>query len=158
VLTALLLRTYELDRFPPGPYYDEAAAAILAGQVASGHYLPIFITSYTGHEVLFYYLAAVVMRLAGATIWALRLTSALVGTATVALTYLLGRELFEDESRPATAGWATWLGLFAAALMATSFWHITVSRYGFRAITLPLAECLALWRCGVGCDDRAGNG
>jgi 4-amino-4-deoxy-L-arabinose transferase-like glycosyltransferase/peptidoglycan/xylan/chitin deacetylase (PgdA/CDA1 family) len=145
VLTALVLRTYELDRFPPGPYYDEAAAAILAGQVASGRYLPIFITSYTGHEVLYYYLAAVVMRLAGATVWALRLTSALAGTATVALTYLLGRELFEDESRPATASWAAWLGLFAAALMATSFWHISVSRYGFRAITLPLAECLALW-------------
>lgn len=145
VLTALFLRTYELDRFPPGPYYDEAAAEILAGQIASGRYLPIFITSYTGHEVLFYYLAAVMMRLAGATVWALRLTSALVGTATVALTYPLARALFEDESRPAAAGWAAWLGLFAAALMATSFWHISVSRYGFRAITLPLAQCLALW-------------
>lgn len=145
VLTALFLRTSELDRYPPGPYYDEAAAKILASQVASGRYLPIFITSYTGHEVLFYYLAAVVMRLAGATVWALRLTSALVGTATVALTYPLARELFQDESRPTTTGWAAWLGLFAAALMATSFWHISVSRYGFRAITLPLTQCLALW-------------
>ncbi len=146
LLVALFLRTYELDRFPPGPYYDEAAAAILAGQVASGHYLPIFITSFTGHEVLFYYLAAIVMRLAGATLLALRLTSALVGVATVMVTYLLAREMFDDEPK---GSWAGWVGLLAAALTATSFWHVSVSRYGFRAITLPLMQSLmllALWR------------
>jgi hypothetical protein len=63
LLVTMFLRTYELDRFPIGPYYDEAAATILASDVASGRALPIFITAYTGHEVLFYYLAAVVMRL-----------------------------------------------------------------------------------------------
>ena len=75
LLVAVFLRTYELDRIPPGPYYDEAAATILAADVASGRSLPIFITAYTGHEVLFYYLAAVVMRLMGVSVLALRLTS-----------------------------------------------------------------------------------
>ena len=141
----MFLRTYELDRFPIGPYYDEAAATILASDVASGRSLPIFITSYTGHEVLFYYLAALVMRLMGMSVLALRLTSALVGVATVLLTYVLARELFDDE--PVVE--SHWLGLFAAALMATSFWHVSVSRYGYRAITLPLVQSLmllALWR------------
>jgi 4-amino-4-deoxy-L-arabinose transferase-like glycosyltransferase len=145
LLVAVFLRTYELDRIPPGPYYDEAAATILTADVASGRSLPIFITAYTGHEVLFYYLAAVVMRLMGISVLALRLTSALVGVATVLLTYLLARELFDDE--PVIESY--WLGLFAAALAATSFWHVSASRYGLRAITLPLVQSLmllALWR------------
>jgi hypothetical protein len=63
LLVALFLRVYQLDRFPRGPFSDEAAALILAGEVANAHSWPIFITSYTGHEVLFYYLAAPVIRL-----------------------------------------------------------------------------------------------
>lgn len=83
--------------------------------------------------------------LTGNGVAGLRMTSALVGTATVLLTYLLARELFDDE--PAID--SRWLGLFAAALAATCFWHISVSRYGYRAITLPLVQSLmlfALWR------------
>jgi 4-amino-4-deoxy-L-arabinose transferase-like glycosyltransferase len=145
LLVALFLRTYLLDRFPRGPFSDEAAAFLLASQIASGQSAPIFITAYTGHEVLFYYLAVPILRLLGSTVFALRLTSALIGVATVLVTYLLARELFDDE--PAIE--SHWMGLLAAAFMATSFWHISVSRYGYRAITLPLLQSLmllALWR------------
>ena len=145
LLVALYLRVHQLDRFPRGPFSDEAAAFILASEVANGHSLPIFITAYTGHEVLFYYLAVPIMRLLGSTVFALRLTSALIGVATVVVTYVLTRELFDDE--PAIE--SHWLGLLTAALLATSFWHISVSRYGYRAITLPLMQSLmllALWR------------
>ena len=145
LLVALFLRVYQLDRFPRGPFSDEAAAVILASEIANGRTLPIFITAYTGHEVLFYYLAVPLMRLLGSTVFALRLTSALVGLATVLAAYLLAREFFDDE--PAIE--SHWLGLFAAALAATSFWHISVSRYGYRAITLPLMQPLmlfSLWR------------
>jgi 4-amino-4-deoxy-L-arabinose transferase-like glycosyltransferase len=145
LLVALFLRVYQLDRFPRGPFSDEAAAFLLASEVANGRSWPIFITSYTGHEVLFYYLASPVMHLLGSTVIALRLTSALTGAATVLVTYLLARELFDDE--PAIE--SHWLGLLTAALLATSFWHISVSRYGYRAITLPLMQSLmllALWR------------
>lgn len=145
LLVALFLRTYELDRFPPGPFGDEAAATILAAEVANGRSAPIFIQAYTGHEVLFYYLAAPIMRLLGATVWALRLTAALVGVTTVMLAYGLARELFDDESVIESH----WLGLFVAALMATAFWHVSVSRYGYRANTLPMMQSLmllALWR------------
>jgi len=140
-LVALFFRTFELDRFPRGPFGDEAAAAILASEIATGRSRPIFITAYTGHEVLLYYLSAPVMWLIGTGVLALRLTSALVGTATVLMTYWLARELFDDE--PVIE--ARWLGLFAAALAATSFWHVSVSRYGYRAITLPLMQSLTLW-------------
>ena len=145
VLVAFALRIYQLDRIPPGPFGDEAIVAILSSEIATGRSFPIFVTAYTGNEVLFFYLAAIVMRIAGLTLFATRLTSALIGTLTVILAYVLAREWFKDE--PVIE--SEWLGLFAATLMATSFWHVSVSRYGFRAITLPLVQVLmllALWR------------
>ncbi len=147
-LIALFLRIYDLGRVPPGPFFDEAAATLLAGQVANGHAFSVFIPNYTGHEVLYYYLTIPLVKLFGVAVLALRLTSALVGVATVLLAYVLGRQLFADEPTVEPE----WLGLFAAALMATSFWHVSVSRYGYRAITLPLVQSLmlfALWR-GLG--------
>ena len=112
MLVALFLRIYDLRRVPPGPFYDEAAATLLAGPVASGQTLPIFISNYTGHEVLYYYLTIPLIKLFGATVLALRLTSALIGTATVMMAYVLGRQLFADEPTVEPE----WLGLFAAAL------------------------------------------
>ena len=93
---------------------------------------PIFITSYTGKEVLFFYLAGGLMRLLGESLFTLRLTAALVGLLTVAAVYWLGLELFRDRR----------VALVAAALLAISFWHLLFSHLGFRAITQPLLQAL----------------
>ncbi len=141
LLVALLLRVYELPGIPPGLHYDEAANAILAADIASGESRPLFIEAYTGKEVLFFYLAGVSMRLLGASVFSLRLTSALIGTLTVLIAYRLVREMFAPQGREASR----WLALFSAALLATSYWHVTLSRYGFRAISQPLLQGLTLW-------------
>jgi len=141
LLVALFLRVYELDSIPPGLHYDEAANVILAADIAAGKSHPIFIEAYTGKEVLFFYLAGVAMRLLGASVFSLRLTSALIGTLTVLITYQLAREMFAHRG----AEDARWLALFSAALLATSYWHVTLSRYGFRAISQPLLQALTLW-------------
>jgi len=83
LLVALLLRVYGLDDIPPGLHYDEAANAILAANIAEGETHPLFIEAYTGKEVLFFYLAGASMRLLGASVFSLRLTSALIGVLTV---------------------------------------------------------------------------
>lgn len=142
---AAFLRLYRLESLPPGPYYDEAANGILAAEIASGASRPLFITSYTGKEVLYFYLAAGVTKALGVGLLSLRLTSALAGLVTVGLTYWLALELFADEDDLTRWG----VALMAAALMAVNFWHVTISRYGFRAITQPLMQTLALlflWR------------
>ena len=147
---ALFLRLYRLESLPPGPYYDEAANGILASEIASGQSRPLFITAYTGKEVLYFYLAAAVMKAAGQNLLGLRLTSALLGTAGVAAVYFMTLSLFDaddqdDAARLARRGTA----LLAAVLTATSFWHINMSRYGFRAISQPLTQSLMLlflWR------------
>lgn len=137
---AAFLRLYRLDELPRGPYYDEAANVILAGEIARGQSFPLFIRSYTGKEVLFFYLAAGLMKLFGISTWTLRLTSALIGTATVLITFWLAWTLFDHEEESTRPG----IALLAAALMAISCWHLCDSRYGFRAITLPMMAGLTL--------------
>lgn len=134
LLTAVLLRLIDLEQAPPGLHYDEAANLILAGDIGLRGERPIFITSYTGKETLFFYAAGVVMAGIGESIFALRLTAAFFGVLTIAATYRLGVILVRRRDA----------ALLAAALLTTSFWHLLFSRLGFRAISQPLLQALAL--------------
>ena len=74
---------------------------------------------------------------------ALRFGAAILGLATVVATVWAVYELFHDEPN------ASWIALIADAFLAVSFWHLILSRYGYRAITQPLLQALtmaALWR------------
>ncbi len=134
LLVAAALRLPSLMENPPGLHYDEAANGILAGDIGIRGEHPIFIPSYTGKEPLFFYLAGSLMRLLGESTYSLRLTAALIGIVTVAATFSLGKELLADRR----------IALIAAALLAVSFWHILFSRLGFRAISQPLLQALAV--------------
>jgi 4-amino-4-deoxy-L-arabinose transferase-like glycosyltransferase len=143
LLVAAGLRLYRLPDLPLGLHYDEAANGILAGEIARGGKLPVFIPSYTGKEVMFFYWTALWIKLLGATPLALRLSAALAGLATVAATYWAVRELLHGYRD------AGCVARLTAAFLATSFWHLVLSRYGFRAVTQPLMQALtvaALWR------------
>jgi 4-amino-4-deoxy-L-arabinose transferase-like glycosyltransferase len=134
LLIAAALRFPELQIIPPGVHYDEAANGILAGDIGLRGERPVFISSYTGKEALFFYLAGALMRLAGESVFSLRLTAAYVGILTVAAAYWLGREMLADRRQ----------ALLAAALLAVSFWHVLFSRLGFRAVTEPLLQALTV--------------
>ncbi len=143
LLVATALRLYRLPGRPLGLHYDEAANGILAGEITRGLKRPIFIASYTGKEVLFFYWTALWMKVFGITPLALRLGAASIGVATVAITVWVIYELLRDCSD------APWIGLTGASFLAVSFWHLVLSRYGFRAVTQPLLQALtvaALWR------------
>ena len=142
-LVAAGLRFYRLSELPLGLHYDEAANGILAGEIARGLKAPIFISAYTGKEVLFFYWTALWMRLLGATPLALRLGAASIGVATVMATVWMAYELLYEEAE------GRWIGLATAGFLAVSFWHLVLSRYGFRAVGQPLFQALtvaALWR------------
>lgn len=132
LMTAATLRLSDLSQVPAGVHYDEAANGILAAEIGLKGERPVFITSYTGKEVLFFYLAGGLMRLLGDSVFTLRLTAALVGIVTIAAVYWLGLELFRDRR----------VALIAAALLAISFWHLLFSHLGFRAVTQPLLQTL----------------
>ena len=132
------LRLIGLDKFPPGLHFDEAVYGLMALEIYHGK-LPVFFSAFTGREPLYMYLMAGVFRLVGIGSVGIRLTSALIGVATIPLVYLVLRELYGNRR----------LALIAAAVTAFSYWHLTVSRNGYPNILIPPLECLALtflWR------------
>jgi hypothetical protein len=136
-------RLYQIGQVPPGPHYDEAAAALDALDVLDGQHMVFSPRSY-GREMLFVYVAAPLVAQLGPTLLALRLPIAVVGILTVLVTYLLVKELFQEDNRQAQA-----TALVAALFLAVSFWHLVLNHISFRANYLPLVECLCflfLWR------------
>ncbi len=137
----MLLRLYALPHVPVGLHYDEAANVILSRQIASGSYHPLFIRAYTGKEVLFFYAVAPWLKIVGSA-WGIRLGAAMLGVLTVAATYRVTRELLGAGRRSRCTA------ILASALLAVSFPHVLLSRYGFRAISQPLLQALtvgAIW-------------
>ncbi len=131
-LLAAMLRLYGLNRWPPGLYHDEAFNGLDALRVITGQ-RPVFFEANNGREPLFIYLTAASISLLGRSPLTIRLVAALLGTFTVPAAYAMARE---------------WLGrrgaVLAALLTAITFWHVNLSRIGFRAVGLPLFSALTL--------------
>lgn len=142
MLLAGAFRLYMLGAWPPGLYHDEAYYGLDALRVLAGD-RSIYFAANHGREPLFIYLASISLGLLGNTTFALRLTSAIIGTLTIPATYWMARELFNRR-----------IGLLAAAIMTVTLWPVHLSRIGFRTITLPLLIALSIaagvhaWRSG----------
>lgn len=100
LLLAFGLRVFRLDA--QSLWYDEAVSAQVASQGL------VELTRWTADDIqppLYYYLLAGWTRAAGNSEWALRMPSALFGTATVALLWAMARRLFgrKDPGRLAAA-------------------------------------------------------
>ncbi|MDB5077776.1 MAG: hypothetical protein JWO42_3955, partial [Chloroflexi bacterium] len=129
---ALGLRVWRLGSLPEGIWFDEADFAMSAQRLFSMPFQP-FGPGNVGHNPsLYFYVMAVVMKVAGTSMAAVRLSSALFGTLAVAAVYLLGRKM----------GGVSY-GLCAAALLALSKWAIDFSRFGMSNIAAPAMIGLA---------------
>lgn len=134
LLVAGVFRFYRIDQVPPGLHFDEAfnlfdILRLLEGQFA------IFFPANFGREPLYFYLSMVGGAVFGAQSLTLRLTSAIIGTATVGLTYGFARTVFRSRL----------VGAMTAFLMAISVWHIYYSRLGLRVILAVPLVILTLW-------------
>ena len=140
-LVAAALRFWQLGSIPPGLHYDLASNALITQDIVNG-WRPIFITAFTGKEVLFFYSSALFFGLLGPSVFALRLTAALWGTLAIPATYFTAHELSiaGDSSRPTARA----VAITAALIAATLFMHVVWSRFGFRVITEPVIQALAL--------------
>jgi len=137
LLICAALRLAHLGDVPPGLHFDEAVYGLLAEDIRAGA-RPVFFSAYTGREPLYMYCLALVFAIVGPTAWAIRLTSALIGTVTIACVAVLGKTLFGPRAGMAAAGWMTF-----------SYWHLTVSRNGYPNVLIPPLVCAAaywLWR------------
>lgn len=154
------LRFYRIKEVPLGLYPDEAMNGS-NGQEAfeTGNFKP-FYQENNGREGLFINVQAVSVRIFGNYPWALRLVSAIIGSLTVLGVYMAARELFlpqteskteqgpdpqlQDAMREDRKRRATYIALFSAFFIATSYWHLNFSRIGFRAICFPLCASFGM--------------
>ncbi|MFZ4848723.1 MAG: hypothetical protein ACOYL7_06290 [Caldilinea sp.] len=142
-LAAFLLRTWDLDRLPPGLFFDETFNAVDARQVLAG-VTPIFFTGNNGREPLFIYLQAAALSGLGASAYVLRLVAAAAGVLTIPVTALLAWRLLNWPGSSQPAGQRQ-IALLAAASLSVLYWHVSLSRLGFRVILLPLLSTLAFY-------------
>jgi len=145
ILLAFLLRTWDLDRLPPGLYFDEAYNAIDAKNVVDGSARPVFFAGNYGREPAFIYLQAFALMLWGSSAYSLRLVAAFAGILTVPAIWLLAQAVIGWHQAQRKIAPTVWVALVAAAGLAASYWHLSLSRLGFRVILLPLFSALAVY-------------
>ena len=140
VLVAIFFRTYRLDAIPRGMSGDEAIRGLEALSIARGEGYPVFLVGSFGEEPIHGYLVAVLFRLLGPSVFAIRAASALVGVLTVPVFYFMVRALF-----PPSEGSQPWLAILATGWLATSYWHTVYSRWGSEPIVAPLFAVLTMY-------------
>ncbi len=124
---AFFLRVWRLNSLPPGWRDDELINSLVISQKVLNGDWQVYYADASGHEALYHILNAGMLALFGPSAAGIRLLSALLGTLTVPLTYLVAKRLY---------GWR--VGLAAAAVLTLSFWSLMYSRIGIRHISLPV--------------------
>lgn len=130
---ALTIRVPDITAAPPFVHGDEAACGFYGRQFEYGQ-TPLLSISWFGLSMLSYAISGVGMHLLGDNLTGLRLTNAIIGSASVALLYLLGRELF-----------GRWAGLLAGLILAITFLHVDLSRDGIHYVQGPTCVTLTLY-------------
>lgn len=132
LLVGVGLRMPGIGVVPPGLYHDEAQNGLDALDVLAGN-PQIYFAANNGREPMFIYLVSASVAMLGRTPLAIRLPSLYAGILTLAATYDLARVL-----------WRRRVGLWALAALSATFWHVHLSRVGFRAVLMPLFTALFL--------------
>ena len=139
IFLGAFFRFWHITDIPPGLYPDEAMNGSNALQaLESGDFRAYYIDN-NGREGLFINLQAIAIWFLGNEAWVLRCVSALFGTLAVGGIYFVTRELFWKHPSSKT------IALLSSFFLAASYWHITLSRIGFRAITTPTFSILAFY-------------
>ncbi len=134
VLAAFGLRMWQLNGVPPGWRDDELINSLVISQHALDGHVAVYYADASGHEALYHLLNAIMLGLFGPNIVGIRVLSVFLGTLTVALTYQVGRRMFNAH-----------VGLIAAAGLAFSFWSLMYSRIGLRHILTPPLMLLTVY-------------
>jgi len=130
LVIASFFRLWQLANLPGGLFPDEAANGQDALLILKGEHSPFFERG-LGREALYFYLLAIPIALFGVGVWQIHIVSAFIGILTVIATWFLARKLFNTR-----------IAFLASFFIATSTWHVILSRTGFRAILVPLLATL----------------
>lgn len=131
---ALAVRTYDINRIPPGIWSDETNSGLDALAILGGNHASPFATGWYGTPNGFIYYMALLINWFGAHFYTLKLISILPSFMTVLAIYPLGRYMFGPLG-----------GLTAMSFLAFNRWHMTMSRWGWNEATVPLFLILAFY-------------
>ena len=137
MLAATWVRLWRFPYIPPAFNYDEAYNVVDSLWLwKTGAWL-VFLPGNTGRHALFHYLAIPFLKIWGeSSTFSIRFLSVVISLAVVPLMYRWVSAMFLKETD------RHYLGLIAGAGLAFSFWHIILSRSGFRASLLLLLYVL----------------
>lgn len=142
LILAAILRLYQLDRFPVGLTWDEAALGYNAYSILKtakdeyGQVIPLVFKSFGDWKPGFYvYLTVPSIWLLGLNEMAVRLPSAVAGIATVALVYFFTWEFFRNRL----------LAHLTALSLAVIPWHIHFSRGAWEANVAVFLTLLGIY-------------
>lgn len=133
VAVALAMRLPGITTSPPFVHGDESACGLYGRQFIAGQ-APLLSISWYGLPMLSYAISGVGLHLLGDSLTGLRLTNAILGTVSVVLLYLLGRELFGRG-----------VAMLAGLILAVTFLDVDLSRDGIHYIQGPLCITLTLY-------------
>lgn len=135
------LRLQDLHELPAEMTSDHVELLLDAVKVLNGE-RDIFFANNGGREPVQMYLMALLSLVPGLGINhnTLKLLAALESILTIPVMMWLGRELAGPDRR--RLGW--YVGFVLAALLATSYWHLTITRLALRIILMPLQMSLIL--------------
>lgn len=136
IFLAFFLRVYKLDQYPLGFTWDEAAlgynaySILKTGKDEYGNVLPLIFKSFGDYKPgLYVYLTIPWILILGLNEFAVRLPSAIFGTLTILIFYLLLREKsIRSFLKIKFGGNSEYSALASLFLLAVSPWHIYFSR------------------------------
>lgn len=103
--------------------------------------LKLYLADPRGLHGPFVALQGLMLRIFGRTPLAVFLPSAIIGTLTVFVIYLLALEVTRQGNPDGQRG----VALLAALFAATSEWHMSLSRSGMEVVVLPLLICTGIY-------------
>ncbi|MCB8943947.1 MAG: glycosyltransferase family 39 protein [Ardenticatenaceae bacterium] len=134
LLLAFALRVWQLETTPPGWRDDELINSLVISQKVLDGDLAVYYADASGHEALYHALNAIMLGLFGRNFLGIRYLSVLLSLLTIALTYRIGRSLFNRR-----------VGLIAATALTLSFWSLMYARIGLRHVLTPPLAMLAFY-------------
>lgn len=131
----LIIRIYDLSSFPNGFSRDEAFlgynaySLLMTGKDINSHFLPLFLESFLYTPAGYSYVSAFFMKIFGPSIFSVRFASSFFGALTIPALFFLVKSIFAlDKERKYSEKTIKIVGLVTVFLLATSPWHINLSR------------------------------
>lgn len=132
-VVAALLRFWNIGTVPLGLHGDEAWTGIDARRILDEGWIGVYVPSALGQPSGPLYWTALLFTVLPETTTTIRLSMAILGVATVPLSYIAFRLMFDRTT-----------ATFAAIVLTVLYWHLHLSRLGFMVTSWPFVEMAAL--------------